>query len=107
MDKCGAHKFGSGSHEEQERDGMCAVIDTRDSLSFGPLAETGGTYIHHCGGPERYLKITGPDQIGVADCPGNQTSIAKSYEAANDHVLFKLVDCAFKARSADCEGKAP
>lgn len=118
MDNYGETMFGPSARAEQEKVGTAArnakmyqnrfrgpldedaraFIETRDTFYMASMTETGWPYVQHRGGPQGFLKVTGPEQIGFADYAGNKQFISKGALIANPRVALILMDYPRKAR---------
>lgn len=75
-----------------------AFIATRDSFYLGSVSETGWPYIQHRGGPEGFLKVLGPRQLGFADFRGNRQYVTLGNLKGDDRVSLFLMDYARRGR---------
>ncbi|MEL6768034.1 MAG: pyridoxamine 5'-phosphate oxidase family protein [Pseudomonadota bacterium] len=75
-----------------------AFIGTRDSFYLGSVSETGWPYIQHRGGPEGFLKVLGPRQLGFADFRGNRQYVTLGNLKGDDRVSLFLMDYARRGR---------
>lgn len=73
-------------------------IQTRDSFYLATISENGWPYVQHRGGPEGFLKLIKPLQIGFADYVGNKQFISKGNLKTNDRVSLILMDYPRQAR---------
>jgi len=67
-------------------------IQTRDSFFQATVSETGWPYLQHRGGPQGFLKVTGPQQIAYADFRGNRQFISIGNLEINDRISLFLMD---------------
>ncbi|MEO1531435.1 MAG: pyridoxamine 5'-phosphate oxidase family protein [Pseudomonadota bacterium] len=79
-------------------DSETAFIATRDSFYLGSVSETGWPYIQHRGGPEGFLKVLGPRQLGFADFRGNRQYVTLGNLKGDDRVSLFLMDYARRGR---------
>ena len=75
-----------------------AFIETRDSMYIATISETGWPYVQHRGGPIGFVKVLGPERIGLADYVGNKQFISRGNLTANNRIALFLMDYPRKAR---------
>jgi uncharacterized protein len=69
-----------------------AFIAHRDSFYMATTNSDGWPYIQHRGGPEGFLKVLGPHQLGFADFKGNRQMLTTGNLDGNDRVALFLMD---------------
>lgn len=78
------------------RDGFtdeeAAFIAARDSFYMATTNSDGWPYLQHRGGPEGFLKVLGPHQLGFADFKGNRQMLSTGHLAGDDRVALFLMD---------------
>lgn len=79
-------------------DDLAQFLVTRRSIFFGTASRDGCPYIQHRGGPEGFLKITGPTTIVFDEQPGNQQYISFGNLAENDRAFIFALDYPTKTR---------
>lgn len=75
-----------------------AFIESRDSFYMATLSETGWPYVQHRGGLPGFLKVTGPEQLSMADYRGNKQFISRGNLTGSDRVSLFLMDYPRRAR---------
>ena len=75
-----------------------AFIAGRDSFYMATVNADGWPYIQHRGGPEGFLRVLGPHQLGFADFKGNRQLLSTGNLAGDDRVSLFLMDYARRER---------
>lgn len=73
-------------------------ISERDSFYMASISETEWPYIQHRGGPQGFVQVLSPNEIGFADFSGNRQYISVGNISKNNRVALILVDYPAKAR---------
>lgn len=67
-------------------------IALRDSFYMATVSENGWPYVQHRGGPEGFVKVLSPHQIGFADFKGNRQLLSTGNLSVSDRVAIFLMD---------------
>ena len=67
-------------------------IASRDSFYLATVSETGWPYVQHRGGPPGFVKVLGPNLIGLADFKGNCQLVSTGNLAVTDRVALFMMD---------------
>ena len=67
-------------------------IASRDSFYLATVSETGWPYVQHRGGPPWFVKVLGPNLIGLADFKGNCQLVSTGNLAVTDRVALFMMD---------------
>lgn len=87
----GRQKPGDGAPDELTAAEM-AFISMRESFYMATISETGWPYMQHRGGPRGFVKILGPQTIGIADYRGNRQYLSLGNLAGNDRASLFFMD---------------
>lgn len=75
-----------------------AFIARRDSFYMATVSEDGWPYIQHRGGPQGFLKVLSPTQLGFADYRGNRQYVSVGNLQTERRVSLFLMDYPNRAR---------
>jgi predicted pyridoxine 5'-phosphate oxidase superfamily flavin-nucleotide-binding protein len=67
-------------------------IASRDSFYLATVSETGWPYVQHRGGPPGFVKVLGPNLMGLADFKGNCQLASTGNLAVTDRVTLFMMD---------------
>jgi predicted pyridoxine 5'-phosphate oxidase superfamily flavin-nucleotide-binding protein len=67
-------------------------IASRDSFYLATVSETGWPYVQHRGGPPGFVKVLGPNLMGLADFKGNCQLVSTGNLAVTDRVTLFMMD---------------
>lgn len=87
----GRQKPGDGAPDELTAAEM-AFVSMRESFYMATISETGWPYMQHRGGPQGFVKILGPQTIGIADYRGNRQYLSLGNLAGNDRASLFFMD---------------
>jgi uncharacterized protein len=73
-------------------------IRDRDNFYMASLSETDWPYIQHRGGPQGFIQVLSPTEIGFVDFAGNRQYISVGNLEKNNRVALILVDYPSQAR---------
>ena len=69
-----------------------AFIAERDSFYMATIGEGGWPYVQHRGGPRGFVKVLGPDMIGIADYRGNRQYVSLGNLRHDDRAALFFMD---------------
>jgi hypothetical protein len=75
-----------------------AFIAARDSFYMASANQNGWPYIQHRGGPRGFLKVLGPETLGMADYRGNRQYVSTGNLQTDNRVSLFLMDYPNRAR---------
>jgi len=87
-----------GGWQQDVSPDLAAFIAERDSFYLATASAAGQPYIQHRGGPQGFLKVTGPRQLAFADFSGNRQYISVGNLSENDKAHIFLMDYAGRQR---------
>lgn len=89
---------GGGVTHDRLTENEILFIEEMDSFYMASISETSWPYIQHRGGPQGFVKVLSPTELGFADFSGNRQYISVGNLARNDRVALIMVDYPNQAR---------
>ncbi len=79
-------------------DDEVAFIGTLDSFYLATVNQDGWPYLQHRGGPQGFLKVLGPSELGFADFKGNRQLLSTGNLARDGRVCLFLMSYPLRTR---------